>query len=152
MSTKFSSGVVGAAGTNDTCAYELINTSTTKAAYVRAVTATLKAATATQLGLGRPTAIGITPTSPVALGSENGLETGVAKTAVAWGTSPTAPGAYLRRGAAPAAIGNKIEFLFDKPGLRLAPLATLVLWNLAASSQCDITAEVEQETSAVANS
>ena len=142
---QFSSGVVGAAGTDETAPYELINTSATKEAWLKSLVCTLVAATATDLGLGFPAAAGVTPTTPLALISDNGRGTGLVKTAVAWATPPTIPAAYHRLGAAAAAIGNKIEFVFTGEGLRLAPLATLVIWNRTTSSQLNITAVVDQD-------
>lgn len=149
--SRFSSGVASAAGTNNTPIIEIINTSTTKDAYVKSITAGLAAGTATSLGLGRPAAIGITPTTPAALLDEYGSDTGVVKTAIAWGTAPTVPASYLRRGQAAAAIGNQIVFTFAGKGLRLQPGQTLVLWTLTTSSLCNVTAEVEQDVASIAN-
>lgn len=150
--TRFSSGVAGAAGTISTPAIEFINSHASKPAFVKRVRVSLQAATATSIGLGRPQAAGITPTTPVLLQSENGLETAQVKTAVAWATPPTVPLVFVRRGAAPAAIGNVIDFSFAEPGLRVPVGGTLVLWNITASSALDITIESDQELAAKVDS
>lgn len=149
---KFSQGRVGAAGTDETPALEIINPSTTKAAFLKAITLNLIAATATDVGLGRPAAAGITPTSPLVVLAENGRDTGVVTTAVAWATAPTIPAAYYRIGATAAAVGNEIKFEFKGQGLRIPAGGTVVLWNRTTSSQLNISLEVDQETETVVNS
>lgn len=149
--SRFSQGRVGAAGTINTDAIEIINQGTVEA-FIKKITCTLVAATATSIGVGRPAAAGVTPTSPVALLAENGVDTTLVKTAVAWGTQPTQPTNFLRIGAAPATIGAQIEFVFDGQGVRLAPAQTLVIWNITASSQLNIAVVAEQNVVAVVNS
>jgi hypothetical protein len=95
----------------------------------------LGAATQSLYGLGRPAAIGITPTSPVTLLQEDPADTAPgAKAAVAWGTGPTVPANFLRCVNLPAAIGAGIIWTFGPKGLIVAANASLVLWNLQANS------------------
>jgi len=100
----------------------------------------LAAATAGSYGIGRPAAAGITPTSPVALLLE-GADTagaGVTTTALAWGTSPTAPTDFFRRIAFPATIGTGVIWTFPQ-GIWIAASATLTYHNIATPAVLDVT-------------
>lgn len=98
----------------------------------------LAAATASSFGLGRPAAIGVTPTSPVTVLTEDRDPAGTAQVALAWGTAPTAPtgSAYLRRIALPATIGAGIIWQWQG-GLIIPVSSSLVLYNLTATGVCD---------------
>jgi hypothetical protein len=92
------------------------------------------AATASFYALGRPAAIGVTPTSPVTVLAEDPAEAaGTLNTAVAWGTGPTVPANFFRAILLPATIGTGVIWTFPR-GLVIAISSSLVLWNLAASS------------------
>lgn len=95
----------------------------------------LAAATASTYGIGRPAAIGVTPTSPLTVLAEEqaGSPTGTTTTAVAWGTPPTAPTQFLRRIPLPATIGAGYIATFPK-GLGIPSAGSVVLWNLATNS------------------
>jgi hypothetical protein len=149
--SRFSNARVGAAGTTGTPAIEIMNQSATEA-FIKRIECCLIAATAVQIGLGRPAAAGITPTAPVALLPDNGVDTTLVKTAVAWGTAPTQPTTYYRMGEAPAVIGTTLVFTFEGLGLRLAPGQTFVIWNRNTNSQLDITVTVDQNVIGVVNS
>ena len=105
----------------------------------------LAAATASTIGLGRPAAIGGTPTTPVDFLQEDPndvLASGVIQSALAWGTPPTAPTAFLRRIALPATIGTGVIFSFPE-GLVIPVSSSIVLWNLGANSVLDAYACLE---------
>ena len=111
------------------------------------------AATASLYGLGRPAAVGITPTSPVTVIPQDPADgTGLTTTAVAWGTGPTVPANFLRVVALPAAIGNGIVWTFGPNELICgaaigvaAAVNSLVIWNLTANSAVlDVYAVVEE--------
>lgn len=105
----------------------------------------LAAATASQIGLGRPAAIGDTPTSPVDFLPEDPndvLASGVIQSAVAWGTKPTVPTAFLRRISLPATIGAGVIWTFPQ-GMVIPASGSIVLWNIGASSVLDAYAVVE---------
>ena len=146
--SRFSQGRTGGVGTTGVTSTEIINAGT-KEAFIKKITCNLTAATATLIGVGRPAAAGVTPTAPVALLADNGVDTTLVKTAIAWATPPTIPAVFLRQGSAPAAIGNVIEFVFDGQGLRLAPNQTLVIWNLGTNSILNVTVVAEQNVIAV---
>ena len=102
---------------------------------------TLAAATASTYGVGRPAAVGVTPTSPITVLASNPSDpTGTATTAVAWGTGPTAPSQQLRRITLPATIGAGVIFTWELnrfligPGNASAAVASIVVWNLATNA------------------
>lgn len=93
----------------------------------------LNAATASVYGIGRPAAIGITPTTPITWLAEDPAEpAGTAQTALAWGTGPTVPANFFRRVNLPATIGAGFILTFPR-GLAIAVSSSIVLWNLQAN-------------------
>lgn len=127
-------------GTIDEAAWELI--AGAQGCRLVELGVTLAAATASVLALGRPSAIGITPTSPVALqGEEPAVTAALAKGALAWGTKPTVPAAFLRRASLPAAIGASFTWTWAS-GILIPAAGTLVLWNLASNSVLDVYARI----------
>ena len=105
----------------------------------------LAAATASIIGLGRPAAIGVTPTDPVDFLQEDPddvLASGVIQSALAWATPPTAPTAFLRRIALPATIGTGVIFSFPD-GLVIPVSSSIVLWNLGTNGVLDAYACLE---------
>jgi hypothetical protein len=109
---------------------------------VREIGLFIGAATASLYGLGRPAAVGITPTSPVTVIAQDAADAvGTTTTAVAWGTGPTVPANFLRVVALPAAIGNGIIWTFGPNELVIgaalgaaAAVNSLVIWNITANS------------------
>lgn len=108
---------------------------------LREVGITLAAATASSYGIGRPAAIGVTPTAPITVLAMNPMDpAGTAQTAVAWGTGPTVPAQFPRRITLPATIGAGIiwtwaaEQFIIGPGSAAAAVASIVIWNLATNS------------------
>jgi hypothetical protein len=98
----------------------------------------LAAATASTFGIGRPQAIGITPTSPVTwIAEDPGEPAGTAQSALAWGTGPTIPVQFFRRIALPATIGTGIIWTFPR-GLIIPVSSSMILWNLAANGVSDV--------------
>jgi hypothetical protein len=94
----------------------------------------LSAATASTHSFGRPAAIGVTPTSPVALTSEDPpARNGLTTSALAWGTSPTSPTVDSRRINMPATIGTGVIWTFPK-GFGLPVSGTAVIQNLATNA------------------
>lgn len=106
----------------------------------------LGAATASIYGIGRPQAIGITPTSPLtALDESDGNgPAGLTTCAVAWGTGPTVPANFFRRVSLPATIGAGVILTFPR-GLGLPVSGSIVLWNITANSAVtDVWAVVDE--------
>lgn len=103
------------------------------------------AATVGLFGLGRPAAIGVTPTAPVDLQLEDPndvLAAAAAQVAVAWATGPTIPATFLHRLPVAAAIGNGGIFTFPQ-GIVIPVSGALILWNLATNPVADVTAVLE---------
>lgn len=119
-------------------AAELRSTSTDRI-FVKEVGIFLAAATASSFGIGRPAAIGVTPTSPVTgTPMDPGNPAGTGQGAVAWGTGPTVPVVFIRRYSVPATIGTGIVFVFAEPGLIIPISSSLVVWNLATNGVADV--------------
>jgi hypothetical protein len=105
---------------------------------------TQNTATAGVYGLGRPAAIGITPTSPVTvLAEDSGDPAGTVTTALAWGTGPTVPAAFFRRVTCPATAGAGIIWIFPR-GLVIAVSNSIVVWIIATAPVCDIWCVVDE--------
>jgi len=105
----------------------------------------LAEATATTIGIGRPAALGITPTTPVDFLPEDPndvIAAGVVQSALAWATNPTIPTAFLRRISLPATIGTGVVFSFPK-GLVIPVSYGIVVWNLSTNALLDCFATVE---------
>lgn len=114
-------------------------------AYVRELGLTLNAATASTFGLGRPAAIGVTPTSPITfLAQENTTDVALTKMATAWGTGPTIPANFLRRISLPATIGAGIVWPFGPREFVIPVSASIILWNLSAVSAINVWAVIEE--------
>lgn len=97
------------------------------------------AATAGVFGIGRPAAIGVTPTTPITwLDEQDGNgPVGLTTSALAWGTGPTVPANFLRRIACPATIGAGVIFTFPR-GLGLPVSGSIVIWIIATAPVCDV--------------
>jgi hypothetical protein len=103
-------------------------------------------------GLGRPQAIGLVPTAPVTflterkgkLGIDFTEEAAVAAGAVAWGTGPTVPTAYLRRGVLPGAAGDQLIWELRDSGIWIPASGSIVVWNIGTNPVADVWARLEQ--------
>lgn len=126
-------------------AVELIGSSLVRSKLIE-IGFTHVAATTTTLGLGRPNVAGVTPTSPVTLTAEDPADAAPgASTALAWGTSPTAPTIYMRRFLGAAITAGQI-WTFPR-GIVLATSGasrSLVLHNIVGGSVLDVYFVVEE--------
>lgn len=132
-------GVRTSSGTNAEAAWEIRAAATPGRLKIMELGFFLAAATASIYGLGRPAAIGDTPTTPVDFLQEDLAEVlaaNVALSALAWGTKPTAPTAFLRRIALPATVGTGVIWTWPK-GLVIPVSSSIVLWNLGTNSVVD---------------
>jgi hypothetical protein len=140
--TRTSLGVRTGIGTISAAALEIIP-GAKSGFFLRQVDITLVAATASVYALGRPAAIGITPTTPVLVPIEGGAGiTLSASTALAWATPPTVPTSFYRRASALAAIGTMITWTFA--ALWIPVGQSIVLWNLAANSVADVNIQIDE--------
>jgi hypothetical protein len=120
-----------------TAALEIRTTSTDRPRLME-IGISLNVATACCFALGRPGAIGVTPTSPITVLAEDvGDPVGTVTTALAWGTAPTVPTNFFRRVSLPAALGAGIIWTFPR-GLVIPVSSSLVIWNITATALADI--------------
>ena len=141
----YSLGVRTVDGTAAAPTWEIRTGATPGRAKLLEVGVFLVAATASELGLGRPAAMGTAPTAPVdVLPAEptDAIAAGVVQSAVAWGGAPTIPAAFLRRISLPATIGTGVIWTFPK-GITIPVSNSLVLWNIGTNSLLDAYAVVE---------
>ncbi len=88
-------------------------------------------------GLGRPAAIGITPTNVLFLDEADGNgPAALTNGAVAWVTPPTVPANFMRRLTCAATIGVGAIWTFPR-GLALAVSFSVVLWIIATAPVLD---------------
>lgn len=150
--SRFGTGRTTTNTTSGAAVMEIINQGTVEA-FIKAITVTQNVAAVSVVGVGRPAAAGITPTSPVALQSDNGVDVTLTKTALAWGTGPTVPANFYRLANFLATIGDSRRFEFSGQGLRLGPNQTLVVWGVSGTSNTyNVTVEAEQNVIGVVNS
>jgi hypothetical protein len=123
-----------------------IRTSANVRARIMEIGVFLNAATASLIGLGRPAAIGITPTSPVDFLPEDSGDPTVAsqvQSALAWTTGPTVPTQFLRRVGLAAAIGSGVIWTWQN-GLVIPVSSSVVLWNLQLNSALQAYAVIDE--------
>lgn len=129
--------------TTGNCCWELRTTSTDRPR-VMEIGIFLAGATASTFGLGRPQAIGITPTSPVTVQAEDpGDPAGTCQVALAWATGPTIPLQYFRRISLPATVGTGVIWTFPR-GLVIPISFSLILWNLSSMGVSDVYVVVDE--------
>ncbi len=132
--------------TSGVATWELRSTATDRLRIVE-IGVFMAAATASTFGLGRPAAIGVTPTSPGTVIAEDVADpAGTGTTAVAWGTAPTAPtsGFYLRRISLAGSIGAGVIWTFGPTGLIVPISSSIVIYNLATNGIADIYVVVDE--------
>jgi hypothetical protein len=149
---RYSLGVRTSSGTTATAALEIIAASSGGSGmqaigpftYLMELRVCMAAATASIFGIGRPAAIGVTPTTPVFLLNEQATGSSAnTSTALAWGTGPTIPAAFFRRVDLPATVGVEQVFIFQN-GLYIPPGTSIVLWNAASNGVADVNLVVEE--------
>jgi hypothetical protein len=122
-----------------------IRTTATDRAYIKQIKLTLVTAAATVIGIGRPAAIGVTPTSPkTVLAYDSAGPAGTVTTAVAWATGPTVPANYFERVAFPGTIGAGFVFEFREPGLMIPVSSSLILWNILGGATLDVSVLIDE--------
>jgi hypothetical protein len=132
-------------GTTAAAALEII--AGAKGCFIKELLISMAAATASTFGIGRPAALGVTPTSPVtSLVEAGGDSPATVKTAVAWGTGPTVPAAFFRRVSLQNVIGSLQVFKFTGGnGLYIPPNASIVVWNLATNGVADVIVVADEQ-------
>lgn len=102
----------------------------------------------TVLGVGRPAAQGITPTTPTTFPCIDGDASvkSQSKIALAWATSPTAPATFFDRVSTTAAIGFIRDFLFPQ-GIWIPANGSLTLHNITGGAVLDATVDIQEQAS-----
>ncbi len=96
------------------------------------------------LGLGRPAAIGVTPTTPVLLQRFDPADTAcLGKTAVSWGTGPTSPTFFMRRCTPASAAGSGVVWTWPL-GLIVPVNGSVVIWNVTQTNPYDFNVTAEE--------
>ena len=134
--------------TSGNSTWELRSGATQGRLRIREIGIFLGAATASTFGLGRPVAIGVTPTTPVLGQAEDPADVAaVGATAVAWATRPTVPttSIYHRRISLPAAIGAGVIWTWpDGPGLVIPINSSIAIYSLATNGVIDVYARWDE--------
>jgi hypothetical protein len=91
-------------------------------------------AAATDVGLGRPAAISVTPTTVVPQPEDTSSATATCTGQVAASTKPTVPTLFLRRFGIPATVGAGIIWTFPYGIVVPTGPAELCIWNIGAST------------------
>ncbi len=113
--------------------------------YVREVKVFMAAATASTFGLGRPAAIGVTPTSPVTVLPVNTDDaTGTGQVALAWATGPTIPTNFFERFSLVNQIGAGIILAWPNLPLVVPVSSSVILWNISATGVSDVAVSLEE--------
>lgn len=133
----FSAGIRTTSGTTTEAALEIIAGADKGFRLMGVCSIAMAAATASNFGIGRPAAKGVTPTTPLALQGNDGGIPSTAKTALAWSTSPTVPGSFYHKVTLPATIGAFIQWNWPADGIFVQPGKTIVLWNVGATGVVD---------------
>jgi hypothetical protein len=119
-------------------------TGSTQRAFIREIGVSVGVAGASPtIGIIRPNAIGVTPTSPKAGQPEDTAAPASTMTsAVAWGTAPTLPGTpiYMRRVTLPATLGAGWVFSWNPGEELVVPISSSLLIDLVAISAATATA------------
>lgn len=90
-------------------------------------------------GIGFPAAIGVTPTAPVTLLlCDAADQAATAQVALAWGTGPTVPAAFLYRATLSAQTGAFASISIPE-GIVIPVSSSLVVWNISTTDVADIT-------------
>lgn len=96
-------------------------------------------------GIGRPAAIGVTPTTPQTFVDEGdgNAPSGQTTAAIAWGTGPTVPANFNRRLSCAATVGVGAIFTFPR-GLGIPVSGSIVVWIIATAPVCDVYAVADE--------
>ena len=131
-------------GTAATASWEVRSASTNKPRIME-VGISQNVATAGVYGLGRPAAIGSTPTTPQNFVAEGDASapTSLTTAAVAWGTGPTVPTNFNRRISCAATIGVGVIWTFPR-GLDIAVSNSIIIWIIATAPVCDVWSVIDE--------
>lgn len=99
-------------------------------------------AVASQIGLGRPQAIGVTPVNVLFQKDDPGDPASVMNGSLSWATSPTVPLIYHRRwNGTLASVG--VVWTFPR-GLVIPVSFAIVIWNIATTVASDVNCALDE--------
>lgn len=99
-------------------------------------------AVASQIGLGRPQALAVTPTDVVFQADDPGDPASTCFGNIAWATSPTVPLQFLRRwNGTLASVG--VVWTFPR-GLVIPVSGAVVLWNIATTVAAEVNTIIDE--------
>lgn len=143
-STSCSAGIRTATTAAATCAVE-IRTGANRVS-VREIWTLNTSGTPGNLGLGRPQARGITPsTTAPFLAQDPDDEAPLSVLATAWATQPTVPVDFLRRIYTLNGNGSGVWWTFGPRELIVEANASLVLWNIAINVVQEVVVVLEED-------
>ena len=112
-----------------------LRTAAGERAYVREIGLFLNAATASSIGVYRPSTLGTASTSVTAVPVDPADAAATASVGTAWSVAPAiSTNVPLRKAALPAAIGNGLIWQFSERGLVIPVSSSLLLWNYGAAA------------------
>lgn len=91
-------------------------------------------ATATDIGIGRPAAVSVTPTTVVPQAEDTSAGAASCTGQVAATTKPTAPALFLRRFGIPATVGAGVIWTFPYGLVVPSGPSELVVWQIGAAT------------------
>ena len=114
--------------------------------YVREIGLFLNAATASAIGLYRPSTLGTASTSVTAVPVDPADAAATASVGTAWSVAPAvSTNVPLRKAQLPAAVGNGIIWQFSDRGLVVPVSSSLLLWNFGGTTNSVINGYIEWE-------
>lgn len=121
--------------------YAEIRSGAAKPMRLREVAVFLRAATSSEVGLARATAIGLVPVTALGQGVDPAEAAGTGGVAASWGTAPTFVGTdYLDRVLMPATLGAGFVWRFAPGEEIVVPVSeSLLLWNTGAGAGAALT-------------
>lgn len=101
--------------------------------------------TACTYGVGRPGAIGLTPTSPQNFVAESdaAAPASASTAAIAWATGPTVPTNFNRRISTAATVGVGAILTFPR-GMDISVSSSIVVWLVTTGVACDLWCVVDE--------
>jgi hypothetical protein len=123
-----------------------LRTAAGERAYVREIGLFISAATASQIGLYRPSTLGTASTSVTGVPVDPADAAATASIGTAWSVAPAvSTNVPIRKAMIPAAIGNGIIWTFSDRGLVVPVSSSLLLWNYGAGANSVLNGYIEWE-------
>lgn len=124
-----------AIGASGTALWEIRTASTNRAQLVELGCSANFATSGDQFGIGRPAAIGITPTTPLTwLAEDPSSPAGTVTSALAWGTGPTAPVQFFRR----TRLFSTYVVFWTFPQLWIPVSSSVVFWTITLGTTATV--------------